>query len=112
LPDPAVLGNCGSFFKNPVISISHFEKIKENHPSIKSFPVSETEIKVPAGWLIEQAGWKGKKVGNVGVHEKQALVLVNYGLGTGLEIKNLAQSIQKDILEKFTISLEIEVNIW
>ena len=112
LPDPAVLGNCGSFFKNPVISLSHFEKIKENHPSIKSFPVSETEIKVPAGWLIEQAGWKGKKVGNVGVHEKQALVLVNYGQGTGLEIKNLAQSIQKDILEKFTISLEIEVNIW
>jgi UDP-N-acetylmuramate dehydrogenase len=112
LPDPKVLGNCGSFFKNPVISLSHFEKIKENHPSIKSFPVSETEIKVPAGWLIEQAGWKGKKVGNVGVHEKQALVLVNYGQGTGIEIKNLAQSIQKDILEKFTISLEIEVNIW
>ena len=112
LPDPKVLGNCGSFFKNPVISLSHFEKIKENHPSIKSFPVSETEIKVPAGWLIEQAGWKGKKAGNVGVHEKQALVLVNYGGGTGLEIKNLAHNIQKDILEKFTIALEIEVNIW
>ena len=112
LPDPAVLGNCGSFFKNPVISLSHFEKIKEYHPSIKSFPVSETEIKVPAGWLIEHAGWKGKKIGNVGVHEKQALVLVNYGGGTGLEIKNLALSIQKDIFEKFTIALEIEVNIW
>ena len=105
------MGNCGSFFKNPVISISHFEKIKANPPTIKSFPVSDTEIKVPAGWLIEQAGWKGKKMGNVGVHEKQALVLVNYGNATGQEILAVSKDIQATILKVFGIAIEAEVNV-
>jgi UDP-N-acetylmuramate dehydrogenase len=112
LPNPSEIGNCGSFFKNPVILNSHFNTLQEKFPDIKSFPVSDTLVKVPAGWLIEKAGWKGKRFGSVGVHEKQALVLVNYGEGTGIEIKNLAQNILQNILETFEIQLEIEVNVW
>jgi len=112
LPDPNVLGNCGSFFKNPVIPMDLFNELKQEFPDIKAFPVSETQVKVPAGWLIEKAGWKGKRFGNVGVHEKQALVLVHYGNGTGLEIQNLANKIIENIYQLFRIQLEIEVNIW
>ena len=112
LPNPKDLGNCGSFFKNPVIPMSLFSELQLEFPDIKSFPVSEQEVKVPAGWLIEKAGWKGKKVGHVGVHEKQALVLVHYGHGTGKEIRQLANAIITNILEIFRIQLEIEVNIW
>mgnify|MGYP001796083656 CR=1 FL=1 len=111
LPDPKKIGNSGSFFKNPVISTAHFEELQSKYPSIPSYPVSETEIKVPAGWLIEQAGFKGKRYGNYGVHEKQALVLVNYGNASGEAIYQLAQKIQQTILETFKISLEIEVNV-
>ncbi len=112
LPNPKEIGNCGSFFKNPVITKEHFELLRDKYPEIKSFPVSDTHVKVPAGWLIEASGWKGKKIGNVGVHAKQALVLVHFGQGKGIEIKNLANSIVQDILGKFQIQLEIEVNIW
>ena len=110
LPDPKVLGNCGSFFKNPEIEKELFEKLNEHFPSLKGFPVSESTIKIPAGWLIEQSGWKGKRIGNVGVHEHQALVLVNYGDASGNEILQLSNTIKEDVFKKFEIQLEEEVN--
>lgn len=111
LPDPKVLGNCGSFFKNPEIEKVHFEKLHNLHPSLKGFPVSESTVKIPAGWLIEQTGWKGKRIGNVGVHENQALVIVNYGDASGDEILHLAGLIKEDVYKRFEIQLEEEVNI-
>ncbi|MFY7669710.1 UDP-N-acetylmuramate dehydrogenase [Tenacibaculum sp. MEBiC06402] len=111
LPDPKEIGNSGSFFKNPVISIEHFDELKSKHPTIPSYPISDSEIKVPAGWLIEQSGFKGKRFGEYGVHEKQALVLVNYGNASGREIFELAQEIQKTIKKEFKIDLEIEINV-
>ncbi|SEB43358.1 UDP-N-acetylmuramate dehydrogenase [Tenacibaculum sp. MAR_2009_124] len=111
LPDPKKIGNSGSFFKNPVISKNLFNKLQKKHPNIPSYPVSDTEIKVPAGWLIEQSGFKGKRYGDYGVHEKQALVLVNYSNASGKDVYNLAKRIQKTIFENFSIALEIEVNI-
>lgn len=111
LPDPKKIGNSGSFFKNPVVSKSNFDKLQKEFSTIPSYVISESEIKVPAGWLIEQCGFKGKRFGNYGVHEKQALVLVNYGEATGKEIYELAQKIQKTVLDTFNIILEIEVNV-
>lgn len=111
LPDPKELGNSGSFFKNPVISLPEFEKIKLNHPNIPHYIISNNEVKIPAGWLIEQTGFKGKRFGNAGVHKNQALVLVNYGNATGQEILEISKNIQKIILEKFNIKIEAEVNI-
>jgi UDP-N-acetylmuramate dehydrogenase len=111
LPDPKEIGNSGSFFKNPVIDINSFEKLQEKYPEIPHYIVSENEIKIPAGWLIEQSGFKGKRFGDAGVHEKQALVLVNYKNATGQEIYNLAQRIQQTVLQNFSIELEIEVNV-
>ena len=110
LPDPKEIGNSGSFFKNPVISKKQFLRLQKENPSIPNYPVSETEIKVPAGWLVEQSGFKGKRFGDAGVHEKQALVLVNYGSATGIEIFQLAEKIQQTVFKKFEIALEIEVN--
>jgi len=112
LPDPAVIGNAGSFFKNPVISREEFETLKNDYPTLPSFPFDEHSVKVPAGWLIEQAGWKGKSIGKVGCYEKQALVLVNRGGATGIEVWNFAQRIIKSVGEKFGIELSPEVNIW
>lgn len=112
LPDPKEIGNSGSFFKNPVISKALFESLRAIYPDIPNFFVSDDLIKVPAGWLIEQCGFKGKRIGDAGVHEKQALVLVNYGNASGQEIYKLAQNIQKTIQKKFGIALEIEVNIF
>ncbi len=110
LPDPAKIGNSGSFFKNPEISIVQYKELLSKFPLMPSYPINENYVKVPAGWLIEQAGWKGKKVGNVGVHDQQALVLVNYGNGKGNEIKELASTIQESIKNKFDIIISPEVN--
>lgn len=111
LPDPKELGNSGSFFKNPVITKEHFDNVHARFPEIKYYVVSPSEVKVPAGWLIEQAGFKGIRIGDAGVHKNQALVLVNYGNATGQEIVNLSKEIQKAIFEKYTIAIEAEVNV-
>lgn len=111
LPDPKELGNSGSFFKNPILLKSDFEKIHQQFPEMKYYDISETEVKVPAGWLIEQAGFKGKRFGNAGIHKNQALVLVNYGNATGQEILNISKDIQETILNTFGIQIEAEVNV-
>ncbi|MCG8475695.1 MAG: UDP-N-acetylmuramate dehydrogenase, partial [Cytophagales bacterium] len=111
LPDPAVMGNCGSFFKNPVITQELFERIKNDYPDMPSYPQGEGIVKVAAGWLIEQCGWKGFKEGGVGVHDRQALVLVNLGDGSGHAVRELSERIQRSVLERFKIRLNPEVNI-
>ncbi|MFM9988689.1 UDP-N-acetylmuramate dehydrogenase [Flavobacterium sp.] len=111
LPDPKELGNSGSFFKNPILLKSEFEPIHKKFPEMKFYEISETEVKVPAGWLIEQAGFKGKRFGDAGIHKNQALVLVNYGNATGQEILNVSKNIQKTVFEMFGIHIEAEVNV-
>lgn len=111
LPNPKELGNSGSFFKNPVISREEFLKVKEKFPDVKYFEISETEVKVPAGWLIEHAGLKGYRNGDAGVHKNQALVLVNYGNATGQDILNLSKYVQKTVFDKYGIAIEAEVNV-
>lgn len=111
LPDPKELGNSGSFFKNPIIPKTEFEKIHQKFPEMKYYEISETEVKVPAGWLIEQAGFKGKRFGDAGIHKNQALVLVNYGNATGQEILNVSKDVQKTIYNIFGIHIEAEVNV-
>jgi len=111
LPNPKEIGNSGSFFKNPIIPVMEFKKLQQNFPNIPSYTVSETEVKIPAGWLIETAGFKGKTFNNYGVHKNQALVLVNYGGANGKDILALSQLIQKTIYRIFNISIEAEVNI-
>lgn len=111
LPDPKELGNSGSFFKNPVIPASTFAEIQKQHPEIPNYPAGENHIKLAAGWLIEQCGWKGKRVGETGSHAKQALVLVNYGNAKGNEIYHLAQDIIASVKKQFGVELEPEVNI-
>lgn len=110
LPDPKIFGNAGSFFMNPVISKTHFNELLTQYPQMPHYFVSDTEEKVPAGWLIDQCGWKGKQIGNAGVHDKQALVLVNKGGATGAEIVYLAEQIQASVKSKFGIELRAEVN--
>ncbi len=111
LPDPKFLGNAGSFFKNPVVTLQQLEEIKKSYPGIIAYPDSNNYMKIPAGWLIEQAGWKGFRKGDAGVYEKQALVIVNYGKAKGIEILKLANMITKSVYEKFGIELKPEVNI-
>ncbi|MFD0862623.1 UDP-N-acetylmuramate dehydrogenase [Sungkyunkwania multivorans] len=111
LPDPAILGNSGSFFKNPIIKKEAFAVLQQKYPDIPHYVVSNDEIKVPAGWLIEEAGFKGKRFGDAGVHKNQALVLVNHGNATGSELWGLAQKIQQCVLARFGIAIEAEVNV-
>ena len=111
LPDPKVLGNSGSFFKNPIIKTSQFEEMKKEFPEMVGYTISESKTKIAAGWLIDNAGLKGYRKADAGVHKNQALVLVNYGNATGTEIINLAKEVQQKVKEKYGISIEPEVNI-
>ena len=111
LPDPKKIGNCGSFFKNPVITLIKFNDLKQQYPDIPHYPDQVDKIKIPAAWLIDTLGYKGYRNHEAGVHPNQALVLVNYGNATGADIKKLAQQIRNKVKEKFAINLEFEVNI-
>ncbi len=112
LPDPAVIGNAGSFFKNPEVLEQKFLEIKNNYPDVIAYKQENGNYKIAAGWIIEKCGWKGKRVGNTGTHEKQSLVLVNYGGADGKEILSLAKEINRSVKEKFDIELTEEVNIY
>ena len=112
LPDPKKIGNCGSFFKNPIISSLKFKKLFKEYDTIPNYKISENKFKIPAAWLIEECGFKGKIEGNTGTHKKHALVIINKGGATGEEIYNFSQKIKKSVLKKFNILLEEEVNIF
>ncbi|MFM9057329.1 MAG: UDP-N-acetylmuramate dehydrogenase [Bacteroidota bacterium] len=111
LPDPAVLGNAGSFFKNPEVDQETADRIRIEHPTLMSYPTTPGLVKLAAGWLIEQCGWKGKVVGHTGAHKDQALVLVNYGGATGNEIYELALEIRENVLQRFGVRIDPEVNV-
>ena len=112
LPDPSMIPNAGSFFKNPIIYKSQYQDLLHKYPTLPCYPISKKEVKVPAGWLIDQAGWKGKQLGHVATHDHQALVIVNKGGANGKEIAAYANRIAADILEKYGILLIPEVNYW
>jgi UDP-N-acetylmuramate dehydrogenase len=111
LPDPAEIGNSGSFFKNPTIDVELFNKLKQEFTEIPGYSIDDHQVKVPAAWLIEKCGWKGLVRDGIGVHKNQALVLVNYGSGKGADIENLAYEIQASVRDRFGIELQPEVNI-
>ena len=112
LPDPRVIGNAGSFFKNPIVTADQHDALKALHPEMPAYAQKDGTHKLAAAWLIDQCGWKGHRRGDAGVHANQALVLVNYGAATGAEILELAYDIQASVLEKFNVELEREVNVW
>lgn len=111
LPDPKVLGNAGSFFKNPVVPQSRYDELRQQHGEVPMNTQPDGSVKLHAAWLIEQCGWKGRRVGSCGVHEQQPLVLVNYGGATGAEVLALAHEVQQSVRERFGIDLELEVNV-
>ena len=111
LPDPKDLGNAGSFFKNPSVAKEKYEELILKNPGMPNYPQKDGTVKIPAGWLIEQCGWKGKVVGNTGSHKSQALVLVNYSNATGNEIWKLALEIKKSVFDKFGVEIIPEVNV-
>lgn len=110
LPDPSLIGNAGSFFMNPILDRKHFEEIQNRYPNMPFYEIDADHVKVPAGWMIDVCGWKGKTVGNAGVHDKQALVLVNRGGATGEDVINLSQAIQADVQKEFKVDIHPEVN--
>lgn len=110
LPDPRKQGNAGSFFMNPVVERSHFEHLRALYPSMPFYEVDAGHVKIPAGWMIDQCGWKGRSLGHAGVHDKQALVLVNRGGATGPEVMALARAVQADVKSRFGIDIHPEVN--
>lgn len=111
LPDPKIEGNGGSFFMNPIVTRQQFELLLERYPQMPHYFIDEKHEKIPAGWMIDQCGWKGRSLGRAGVHDKQALVLVNRGGATGQEIVDLCHVIQQDVKTTFGIDIEPEVNI-
>jgi len=111
LPDPEIIGNAGSFFKNPSVTVDKYKELKEKFPEIVAYPTEDGNYKLAAGWMIDQCGWKGKRKGNAGVHEKQALVLVNLGNATGNEILDLAREVRASVKNMFDVDIEFEVNI-
>lgn len=111
LPDPKVIGNAGSFFKNPVVGLTEFQTLLSEFPQMPHYEVG-IDYKIPAAWMIEQCGWKGKRIGDTGTYKNQALVIVNHGSASGSDIANLSKDIQNSVLEKFGINLEPEVNFW
>lgn len=110
LPDPKVLGNAGSFFMNPVVAREVFEALREQYPQMPFYEMSADWIKIPAGWMIDQCGWKGKSLGPAAVHDKQALVLVNRGGATGADIVALSDAVRASVRDKFGIDIHPEVN--
>lgn len=112
LPDPAILGNAGSFFKNPLVSAERAALIRETYPGLVAYPQADGQVKLAAGWLIEQAGWKGFREGDAGVHALQSLVLVNHGAASGHDLLGLAHRIQADILQRYGVALEMEPNLY
>ena len=111
LPDPTKLHNCGSFFKNPIVSDEVLDRIRQKYPEVPSYPEPNDLYKVPAGWLIEQSGWRGYREGAVGVYEKQALIIVNYGGAKGQDVYDLSEDVFQSVMNKFGIELEREVNL-
>lgn len=111
MPDPKVLGNAGSFFMNPIVARSKYNELAAQYEGMPHYDVDADSVKIPAGWMIDQCGWKGKSLGRAGVHDKQALVLVNRGGATGQEVVALCETIQKDVRQKFGVDIHPEVNI-
>ena len=112
LPDPQQIGNAGSFFKNPIITKETFQRLISEFPGMPSYPVDEHQVKIPAAWLIDQCGWKGRVVGQSGTYKNQALVIVNHGSATGAEVYQLSQEILDSVYDKYLVKLEREVNVW
>jgi UDP-N-acetylmuramate dehydrogenase len=112
LPDPAVIPNAGSFFKNPILSVVEFESLFVKADSVPHYPQSDGSIKVPAGWLIEKCGWKGRRIGDLGIHPEHSLVIINYGEKDGSVLLNLAEQLKRDVFAQYGVTLEVEPRVY